>query len=359
VTSDISALLAVTDEVFVIDDDRVVEVRPQGLRVTTLAGVEEAPVSRKVTWSLAAVEKDGFAHFMLKEIHEQPAAVRATLAGRLRPSGICLADAGLGELELAGVRRVLILACGTSYHAGLVGRLAVEDLARLPAEVEIASEFRHRQAVVDAATMVVAVSQSGETLDTIGALEHAKALGTGPTVAVTNVVDSSLARLAGAALYTQAGPEIGVAATKTYLTQVVALQLLTLGLAQARGRLNAGACAELHDALWRLPERLQAALATAEEARRLAEHCKDAAHVFFLGRGPGHPVALEGALKLKETSYIHAEGYPAGELKHGPIALIEAGTMVVAVATRGQAGQKRSSPTWRRSRPVAPPSSCS
>jgi glucosamine--fructose-6-phosphate aminotransferase (isomerizing) len=333
VASDIPALLARTRDVFVIDDDQVVELRPGSIRVTDLEGAEVDPPRRHVTWDLEAAEKGGYPDFMLKEIHEQPEAVADTLRGRVTPDGrLMLDELRLSEDELRSVDKVFIVGCGTSFHAGLVAKYAIEHWTRLPCEIEIASEFRYRDPVLDAQTLVVGVSQSGETADTIAAFRYARRL-KASVVAVCNVVDSSLARDADAVVYTHAGPEIGVAATKTHTSQVVALYLLALYLAQVRGTIYPSEAAHLLKDLHRLPDQIRSVLGRSEEIRVLAERYSGTRDFFFLGRSVGYPVALEGALKLKEISYARAEGYPGGEMKHGPIALIEPGTVVVGVAT--------------------------
>ena len=336
VGSDIPALLPVTREIYVIGDDEVVEVRPGSLRVTDLHGHEVTPVRRHVEGDLEAAEKAGYDDFMLKEIHEQPTAVRETLRGRTR-DGRLLDELQITDEELRDVDKVFIVGCGTSYHAGLVAKYAIEHWARIPTEIDIASEFRYRDPVLDAQTLVVGVSQSGESLDTMEACRFAQsATNKAKVLAVCNVVDSSMAREADAVLYTRAGPEIGVAATKTHVAQIVALELLALRLAEVRGTLYPEEVARLVGALHELPAAIEAVLARADEICAVARRYVDTRDFFFLGRGVGFPVGLEGALKLKEISYVRAEGYPAGEMKHGPIALIEPGTVVVGVATRGR-----------------------
>ena len=337
VASDIPALLAVTREVYVIDDDQVVEIRPGELRVTGLDGKEVEPARRQVDFDLETAEKGGYPDFMLKEIHEQPRAVRETLRERARGDRLTLDEVRLTDQELRAVDKVFIVGCGTSYHAGMVGRYAFEHWARLPTEIEIASEFRYRDPVLDAQSLVIGVSQSGESLDTMEACRFARsATNKAKVLVVCNQVDSSMAREADAVLYTRAGMEIGVAATKTHVAQIVAMDLLALRLAQVRGLLYPEEVARQVDALHALPGLIEGVLAHTEEICDVAARYVDTRDFFFLGRGVGYPVALEGALKLKEISYARAEGYPAGEMKHGPIALIEPGTVVVAVATRGR-----------------------
>ena len=337
VASDIPALLAATREVYVLDDDQIVEVGPGTLRVTTLDGTEVSPVRRRVEGDVETAEKGGYPDFMLKEIHEQPRAVRETLRGRTKGDRLTLGELELSDQELRDVDKVFIVGCGTSFHAGMVARHAIEHWARLPTEIEVASEFRYRDPVLDAQTLVVGVSQSGESLDTMEACRFARsATNKAKVLVVCNVVDSSMAREADAVLYTRAGPERGVAATKTHVAQIVAMELLALRLAHVRGLLYPEEVARQVEALHSLPTLIDGVLARSEEICDAATSYVDTRDFFFLGRGVGYPVALEGALKLKEISYARAEAYPAGEMKHGPIALIEPGPVVVAVATRGR-----------------------
>jgi glucosamine--fructose-6-phosphate aminotransferase (isomerizing) len=332
--SDIPALLGKTDRLFVLDDDQLAELRPGSVRVTTLAGAEVEPPALSIDWDLAAAQKGGYEDFMSKEIREQPRAVADTLLDRHRPDGsLTLDEARLSDDDLRRINKVYIVACGSSYHAALLAKYAIEHWARVAAEVDIASEFRYRDPVLDATTLAVGVSQSGESLDTALALREARQRGA-RVLAVTNVVDSSIARDADAVLYTRAGPEICVAATKTLLAQIVALELLALTLAQVRGTLSADEIDQIMESLHRLPGMIEEVLKREKEVDEVAQALVAARDFFYLGRNVGFPVALEGALKLKELSYLHAEGYPAGELKHGPIALIEPGTVVVGVATR-------------------------
>jgi glucosamine--fructose-6-phosphate aminotransferase (isomerizing) len=332
--SDIPALLGKTDRLFVLDDDQLAELRPGSVRVTTLAGAEVEPPALSIDWDLAAAQKGGYDDFMSKEIREQPRAVADTLLDRHRPDGsLTLDEARLSDDDLRRINKVYIVACGSSYHAALLAKYAIEHWARVAAEVDIASEFRYRDPVLDATTLAVGVSQSGESLDTALALREARQRGA-RVLAVTNVVDSSIARDADAVLYTRAGPEICVAATKTLLAQIVALELLALTLAQVRGTLSADEIDRIMESLHRLPGMIEEVLKREKEVDEVAQALVAARDFFYLGRNVGFPVALEGALKLKELSYLHAEGYPAGELKHGPIALIEPGTVVVGVATR-------------------------
>jgi len=337
VASDIPAILPATREIYVLEDDQVVETRPGRLRVTTLDGVEVTPERRHIPYDIEVAEKAGYADFMLKEIHEQPQALRETLRGRARGGRLTLDELQLSDDELRDVDKVFIVGCGTSYHAGLVAKHAIEHWSRLPTEIDVASEFRYRSPVLDAQTLVIGVSQSGESLDTMEACRFARSASNKARVlAVCNVVDASMAREADAVLYTRAGLEIGVAATKTHVAQVVALELLALRLAELRGTLYPEETGLLVESLHRMPGLVSEVLDRADDVFEVAVRYADVRDFFFLGRGVGYPVALEGALKLKEISYARAEAYPAGEMKHGPIALIEPGTVVVAVATHGR-----------------------
>jgi glucosamine--fructose-6-phosphate aminotransferase (isomerizing) len=338
--SDVPALLGRTRQLFALEDDQVAELRPGTLRVTTLEGEPVEPVALSVAWDVEAAQKGGFDDFMSKEMHEQPRAVADTLLDRVEPGGrLALDELRLGEDDLRAVEKVFIVACGSSYHAAMVAKYAIEHWTRLPTEVDIASEFRYRDPVLDGRTLTVGVSQSGETLDTLQALREARRWGSRVLV-VTNVVGSSMAREADGVLYTRAGPEIGVASTKCHLAQIVALELLALALAQVRGSLGDARVAGVLDRMRELPGKVEDALGREKEVAAVAAAVAGARDYFFLGRGVGYPVALEGALKLKEISYLRAEGYAAGELKHGPIALIVPGTVVVAVATRSPLTEK-------------------
>jgi len=338
--SDIPALLGRTRTLFALDDDQLAELRPGHLTVTTLAGDLVEPIALSVDWDLEAAQKGGYDDFMSKEMHEQPQAVADTLLDRRKADGrLRLDELRLGEDDLRSVEKVFLVACGSSYHAAMVAKYALERWTRLPTEVDIASEFRYRDPVVDARTLTVGVSQSGETLDTLQAMREARRLGS-KVLVVSNVVDSSMAREADAVLYTRAGPEVGVASTKCHLAQIVALEILALTLAQLRGSFGTGEIAGLLDRMHELPAQVAEALSREKEVDAVAEAVAGARDFFFLGRGVGYPIALEGALKLKELSYLRAEGYPAGELKHGPIALIVPGTVVVAVATQGPLYEK-------------------
>jgi glucosamine--fructose-6-phosphate aminotransferase (isomerizing) len=331
--SDIPAVLSRTRSVIPLEEGQIVRLSSDGVTFIDFQGTELQREPMQIEWDVTQAQKSGFEDFMLKEIHEQPTAIRDTLVGRTSHSGrLMLDDLRIGEDTLRDVNKVFVVACGTAFHAGLVAKYAIEHWTRLPVEIDIASEFRYRDPVLDANTLTLAVSQSGETIDTLEAVRHACRQGS-RVIAVTNTVGSSIAREADGILYTHAGPEIGVAATKTFATQMVALHLVALYLAQVRGSMFPEEIAEVVGRMHDLPEQVDLAIDLDEEVRELAARYADARDVIFIGRHTGYPAALEGALKLKEISYIHAEGHPAGELKHGPIALLEEGLPVVAVAT--------------------------
>jgi glucosamine--fructose-6-phosphate aminotransferase (isomerizing) len=332
VASDASAVLAHTRSVVYLDDGEIAVVRPDDYRILDLAAVEKEKAVTRVDWDLAKIERGGYAHFMLKEIMEQPESVQNTLRGRLleeegtaRMGGLNLSDE-----ELQKITRVVITACGTSWHAGLIGEYMIEELARLPVEVEYASEFRYRNPIVDDRTLVIGVSQSGETADTLAALREAKRRGA-RTLGIVNQVGSTIAREVDGGIYLHAGPEIGVASTKAFTSQIAALALLTLKLGRLRS-LSILQGREVVRALLKLPQQIKQVLERAPDVERLAERFSDVRNFLYLGRGYNFPVALEGALKMKEISYIHAEGYPAAEMKHGPIALIDDSMPVVFIA---------------------------
>ncbi len=331
--SDIPAFLEHTREMVVVEDDRIVEIRPGSIEMTDLAGDRVELDQRTVDWDFEAAEKGGYETFMLKEIFEQPHAIADTLAGRVSvPGRVVLDELDIDNGKLREIDKVFVVACGTSYHAAMMAKYAIERWARLPVEIDIASEFRYRDPVLDANSLVIGISQSGETIDTLAAVRYAKAQGS-TVIGVSNVVESALARESDAVLYTRAGPEIGVAATKTFTTQLVAMQLLGLYLAQVRGALDPGAIELLVNDMLRLPEQVERVLERVEAIAPLGPTWANTEHFFFLGRSGDFPVAMEGALKLKEIAYVRAEGYAAGEMKHGPIALIEPGVVVVGIAT--------------------------
>ncbi len=339
--SDVPALLAHTRDFVFLDDGDVVTVTPQAARLTDLAGRAVERKTQRITWDPVQAEKGGYRHFMLKEIHEQPRAVRDTLLGRigLEEGEVHLEELGSAAEELRRVRRVTLLACGTSWHAALVAKFLLEQVALIPAEVDYGSEFRYRTPIVDRDTLAVAISQSGETADTLAAFREAKRLGALP-LGICNVQGSMLTREAAGTLLTHAGPEIGVASTKAFTSQIVALSLLALHLGRLRGSLTAERCRALLQELAKVPHLMERALLLSPQIEELARTLAQASDFLFLGRGVNYPIALEGALKLKEISYIHAEGYPAGEMKHGPIALIDERLPVVALCPPGRTYEK-------------------
>jgi glucosamine--fructose-6-phosphate aminotransferase (isomerizing) len=324
ISSDLNPLLSYTQKIVFLEDEEIAVLNSQGANFLNFKG---KPIKKKadhLAWSPLMVEKSGFKHFMLKEIFEQPQVVRDTLKGRISlDSGkVFLEEIGITPQALEKVKKVVIIACGTSYHAGLVAKYFIETLARIPVDVEFASEYRHRDFILDKNSLVVVISQSGETADSLAALRAAKKQKP-LSLAVCNVVKSSIARVSDGVLYTHAGPEIGVAATKTFSAQMAALALLALYLAQIKGKIQEQASLPLIEDLQRIPHKMEKILNQAASIEELALEFVSFSHFLYLGRGVNFPVALEGALKLKEISYIHAEGYPGGEMKHGPIALID------------------------------------
>src|SRR5215207_1638821 len=322
--SDVAAFIAHTREARELGQDQVVEIdRTRGLTVTDFSGTAVEPKAYTVDWDAAAAEKGGYDWFMLKEIAEQPQAVADTLLGRLGAQGqLALDEVRLSDQELRDVDKIFVVACGTAYHAGLIAKYAIEHWTRIPVEVELASEFRYRDPVLDRSTLVVVISQSGETMDTLMALRHAKDQ-KARVLAICNANGSTIPRESDAVLYTHAGPEVAVASTKGFLTQVVACYLVGLFLAQVRGIKYEDEVAAIVADLQSLPEKVERVLADMDAVRALGRDLASSGTVLFLGRHVGYPVAMEGALKLKELAYIHAEGFAAGELKHGPIALVE------------------------------------
>ncbi len=328
--SDVAAFIEFTREAVELGQDQVVELRRDGYSITDFHGTPVDGTHFHIDWDLAAAEKGGYDYFMLKEIQEQPAAVADTLLGHLIGGQILLDEQRVDAQELRDVEKVFIVACGTAYHAGLIGKQVIEHWTRTPVEVEMASEFRYRDPVLDRQTLVVAISQSGETADTLEAVRHARQQGA-KVLAICNTNGAQIPREADAVLYTHAGPEIGVAATKTFVAQLAAVQLVGLALAQARGTKYGDEIAREYAALAAMPDAMARVLELVEPVRALAREISAAKAVLFLGRQVGYPIALEGALKLKELAYMHAEGFPAGELKHGPIALVEDGVPVVVI----------------------------
>jgi glucosamine--fructose-6-phosphate aminotransferase (isomerizing) len=328
--SDVAAFIDFTKRAVELGQDEVVTITPTTISITDLDGKEIKPREYQITWDAQAAQKGGFTHFMLKEIFEQPKAVSDTLLGRMSNGAILLDELKLTEVELKSLKKITVIACGTAYHAGLVAKYAIEKWAKIPVEVELASEFRYRDPLVDRETLVIAISQSGETMDTLMALRHAKEAGA-KVLSVCNTNSSTIPRESDAVIYTHAGPEIAVASTKALLTQIVALYLISLYLGKVRGELSSKEVTDIYNQMLELPAKLEQILETVEPLRELTRKFADKNTVLFLGRHVGFPVALEGALKLKELAYIHAEGFAGGELKHGPIALIEDGTPVIAI----------------------------
>ncbi|MDQ2836715.1 MAG: glutamine--fructose-6-phosphate transaminase (isomerizing) [Actinomycetota bacterium] len=328
--SDVAAFISYTKDAVELGQDQIVEISAAGFRIIDFAGEPVAGKRFTIDWDLAAAEKGGYEYFMLKEIDEQPSAVADTLRGHFIDGRIVLDELRLDSSVLREIDKVFVVGCGTAYHAGLIAKHAIEHWTRIPVEVEMASEFRYRDPVLDQRTLVVAISQSGETADTLEAVRHAKEQ-KATVLAICNTNGAQIPRESDAVLYTHAGPEIGVAATKTYAAQVTAALIVGLALAQARGTKFGDEIALEYEALEAMPELIVQTLKVVEGVRTLAREIAGAKAILFLGRHVGYPVALEGALKLKELAYMHAEGFPAGELKHGPIALIEQDLPVVVV----------------------------
>jgi len=341
VASDIPAILAHTRQMVFMEDGEMVVFRAAAPQFSTIAGEPLVKKPRHIDWSPLMAEKGGYKHFMLKEIFEQPRAIRDTITGRLLEAegDVHLETLQLSDLDLRAVERICIIACGTSWHAALVGKFLIEEHCRIPVEVDIASEFRYRNPIISDKTLMVLISQSGETADTLAALREGKSRGA-KNIAICNVVDSSIARESDGVIYTHAGPEIGVASTKAFITQLVALYLLTVRLGRAIGTLDRQQGQEMNQALLRLPSLIDETLLLNPQIEQLARTYMNATDFLYLGRGINYPIALEGALKLKEISYIHAEGYPAGEMKHGPIALIDEKMPVVVLVPRNDTYEK-------------------
>jgi glucosamine--fructose-6-phosphate aminotransferase (isomerizing) len=343
--SDIPAILKHTRRIMILDEGEIVTLRPDSVTITKLDGtpVQRNPIT--IDWDIEAAEKGGYPHFALKEINEQAGALRRSMLGRIHNGQLHLPE--LDQMRQGGlldnIRRIVIVACGTSYHAGLLAKYAIEQWARIPVETITASEFRYCEPIVGPETLCIAVTQSGETLDTLVGIRQAREHGA-PVIAVTNVVSSAITRLADAVLYMQAGPEICVVATKTFITSVSVLYMLGLYLGQVRGRIKARQMSIFLEALEKLPDQIQHTLDIAasedDTIKPLAQSIAKCSSIMFVGRGIGYPTALEGALKLKEISYIHAEGFPAGELKHGSIALLDPDTPLVAIATASHVYEK-------------------
>ena len=335
--SDVAAFIDYTKRAIELGQDQVVTLTPTTVSITDLDGKVLKPKEYEITWDASAAQKGGFAHFMLKEIFEQPKAVADTLIARLSDNNqILLDEIHLTPAEIKSLEKIVVIACGTAYHAGMIAKYAIEKWAKISVEVEIASEYRYRDPIINQNTLVIAISQSGETMDTLMALRHAKAAGA-RVLAICNTNSSTIPRESDAVIYTHAGPEIAVASTKALLTQIIAVYLIGLHLAQVRSALSDNQVAELYNEMLELPGKIEQILETVEPLRALTRNFADANTILFLGRNIGYPVALEGALKLKELAYIHAEGFAGGELKHGPIALIDAqsATPVIAIMPAG------------------------
>ncbi len=337
ISSDIPALLKYTSQIIYLNDFEIATLTTNDVKIQSLKGLEVKKEVHLISWDPESAEKGGYAHFMLKEIHEQPKAIRDTIAGRVKieSSYIHFDELNFTEEEAKKINRIVFTACGTSWHAGLVGEYLVEQFVKIPSEVEYAAEFRYRHPIVDENTLVIAISQSGETADTLGAIWEAKAQGA-KVISICNVVGSSIARESHGVMYTYAGPEIGVASTKAFSTQLTMIYLFALYLAKKRGAMPLNEVQKMISDLIEIPDKIERILLQEKTIEKVASKFYKASNALFLGRGKGFPVALEGALKLKEISYIHAEGYPAAEMKHGPIALIDKNMPVVVLALAGR-----------------------
>ncbi len=339
--SDIPAFLQYSRDVIFLDDNEMVTLTPDGIKIWDMDGRPIKKSSVHIDWSPAMAEKGGYRHFMLKEIFEQPRAIADTLRGRIYPEKgkINIEEFNISRKILEETERIMIVACGTSYHAGLAGRYMIEEIAAIPVEVEIGSEFRYRKAILQKNTLLIAITQSGETADTIAAIREAKAKGL-RVLTICNVLGSTAARESDGVFYTHAGPEIGVASTKAFTTQLVSLYIFSLLMAGLKGLLSPSKIRDLLKELMTIPEKIELILKRGASVEAIAKEHANRRGFLFLGRGINYPIALEGALKLKEISYIHAEGYPAGEMKHGPIALIDEGLPVVVIAPRDELYEK-------------------
>lgn len=335
VASDATPIVEYTRDVVYLNDEEIAVIKRNGeFKIKTIANVETTPYIQTLEINLSALEKEGFEHFMLKEIYEQPKSIRDSMRGRLNAAAGIVSLGGISEYKqkMVNAKRIIIVACGTSWHAGIVGEYLIEELARIPVEIEYASEFRYRNPIINEDDVVIAISQSGETADTLAAIELAKSKGA-TIIGICNVVGSSIARATHAGSYTHAGPEIGVASTKAFTAQVTLLTLMALMLAESKGTISKSRFHQLLAELDSIPAKVEKTLLVNDKIIELAKIFKDSRNALYLGRGYNYPVAMEGALKLKEISYIHAEGYPAAEMKHGPIALIDEEMPVVIIAT--------------------------
>ncbi|AJA48958.1 glutamine--fructose-6-phosphate aminotransferase [Clostridium pasteurianum DSM 525 = ATCC 6013] len=340
IASDVPAILNHTRDIVYLNDKEFVEMTKDEIKFYSKAGKELKKDIHHVTWNADAAEKGGFEHFMIKEIHEQPKAIKDTMASRIVPGkSISIDNIALTKGQIQNIEKIYIVACGTAYHAGIIGKYVIEKMARIPVEVDIASEFRYRNPILSDKTLLIVMSQSGETADTLAALREAKAKGV-RVLAITNVVGSSVAREADDVLYTWAGPEIAVASTKAYTTQLITMYILGLFLAENKNTMTSEEIEDIKNSMLTLPEKAEEVLKQKEVLQKFAESTYMQKDMFFLGRGIDYAVAMEGALKVKEISYIHSEAYAGGELKHGTIALIEEGTIVIALATQNDLYEK-------------------
>ena len=339
IASDVPAILKYTRTVYYMENQEVAALRRDGLRFFSVDEEEVTKTPVQIDWDADAAEKAGYEHFMLKEIYEQPKTITDTISPRIRNNDIVIEELNMTDEELRAVKRIHIVACGSAYHTGVTGKYVLEGLARIPVEVDVASEFRYRNPILEEGSMVIVISQSGETADTLAALREAKARGF-KVLGIVNVVGSSIAREADACLYTWAGPEIAVATTKAYSAQLTALYMLAMKFAKVRGTITEEKFQEMLGDLRCLPDQIELLLGQKEKVQHFANRYLGARDIFFIGRGIDYAISLEGSLKLKEISYIHSEAYAAGELKHGTISLIEDGTLVVALATQPNLFQK-------------------
>ncbi len=341
ISSDIPALIKYTSKVIMLEDGDVGVITKDSVKISTIKGKKVNRPAELISWDPISAEKGGYAHFMLKEIHEQPKAIIDTIKEYVDPSkkGIHFDNIGLSSEDIKNIDRVVLTACGTSWHAALVGEYYIEHYAKIPSEVEYAAEFRYRNPIIDKNTLVIAITQSGETADTLGAVEEARRLGA-KVVSICNVVSSSIARASDGVVYTVAGPEIGVASTKAFTTQVIVLYMIALYLAKKKNKISKASFAVRLASLFEIPHKIEQILSDELKVKKIADKFCNATNSLYLGRGEGFPIALEGALKLKEISYIHAEGYPAAEMKHGPIALIDENMPVVVLALGGRRYEK-------------------
>lgn len=339
IASDVPAVLKYTREVYFIQNEEIAALTEEAITFFNIDGEEIQKESSSIEWDINAAEKGGYEHFMLKEMYEQPKTVRDTISPRIKDGKIVIEELGMTEEEIAAIKRIHIVACGSAYHTGVTAKYVMEDMARIPVEVDLASEFRYRNPILEEGALVIIISQSGETADSLAALREAKERGA-KTLGIVNVVGSSIAREANSVMYTWAGPEIAVATTKAYSAQLVAEYLLAMKFAQVRGTVTEEEIAVMLRDLQRLPEQIEMLLNNKERIQRFANRYIGAKDVFFVGRGIDYSISMEGSLKLKEISYIHSEAYAAGELKHGTISLIEEGTLIAAVVTQEELYKK-------------------